>query len=109
MDGNLATILMKDIVSDPETFCPKDARVFNLRDVVPKHTMVMFLRNRDVQMRVESAIDHTPGFEESSGWEKGKHAVTHFKPGSYQMGTTYPYYDNKRNKRAEVTTVDIQK
>jgi len=100
---------MRDIVSDPEMFCPKDARIFKLQDVAPKHTMVMFLRKEDVAIRVESAIDHAPGFEESSGWEKGKHAVTYFNPGSYQMGTTHPYYNNRRNKRAEITTVDIQK
>jgi len=109
MDGNFATRLMKDIVNAPEIFCPKDATVFKLQDVVPKHTMVMFLRIKGLQMRVEAAIDHAPGFEESSGWEKGKHTVTYFKSGSYQMGTTYPYYNNKRNKRAEVTTVDIQR
>ena len=100
---------MKSITSDPDKFCPKDARVFNLKDVTPKHTMVMFLRTSDVHMRVESAIDYAPGFEESSGWEKGKHGSKVFNTGSYQVGTTYAYYNNKRNKRADITTVDIQR
>lgn len=109
MDGTLATKLMEEIVGDPDMFCPKESRVGSLKDVPGKHTMVMFLSRQDVQLRVESAIDLAPGFEESSGWDKGKHKVTQFKPGSYQLGTTYPYYNNSRNKRAEVTTIDIQK
>jgi hypothetical protein len=94
MDATMIMKTIQTIVSRPADFCPMKSRISNLNDVqlAPKHTEIIFVRTNDGQeLRLEGEID--------SAFDGG--------PGKHQFGSTRLFRDDQRNKRVEVTTIDI--
>jgi hypothetical protein len=93
-DATLAPKMIQKIVGSPHCFCPAQARIINLEDVQPKHTGIIFVNVPDGEnLRIEAEVDYTS--------EDGL--------GQYQIGTTRLFRDDRRNKRVEVTTLDIER
>jgi hypothetical protein len=95
------------ILESPEKFDTSDTRNSQLQNVEPKHTIIFFVKpNNDARfLRLEGEIETT--FE----GEPGKQKL--FEPGTgtgqYQIGTTNLFYADTRNRRAQITTVDIER
>ena len=83
---------MDKIVNSPHQFCPVESRTPSLQDIQPKHTEVIFVTIGGQKLRIEADLD----------------LVFESKRGQYQIGTTRAFYDNQRNRRLEVTTIDIE-
>lgn len=114
MDSAIARMLMQKIIGQPTMFCPNESRFYSLQKILPKHTLVMFFESGSQNVRVEAALERTTNYEDiAAGWGtsdevKGR-VLTAKYTGGYQVGTTLSFYNSGRSKRAEVTTVDIQK
>lgn len=86
--------MLRKIVESPHRFCPVQARIAGLEDVQPKHTGILFVKIPDGEnLRIEAEVDNT--------LQNGL--------GQYQIGSTRVFRDNRRNKRVEVTTLDIER
>ncbi|KAG9248740.1 hypothetical protein BJ878DRAFT_538079 [Calycina marina] len=108
MESAVAKKFMKNIVALPGMFCPKESKFFNLEKVMPKHTLVMFFELGNQNVRVEATLEQSNPYEMPSGWgTSGEVRVAY--TGGYQVGTTMSFYNSGRSKRAEVTTIDVQK
>ena len=82
------------MAESPHFFCPAQAKIFSLKDIKPKHMGIIFIDIPDGEnLRIEAEVDYTR--------EDGL--------GQYQIGSTRLFRDNKRNKRVEVTTIDIER
>jgi hypothetical protein len=90
----LAAKMRQRIVESPHYFCPVQARIPSLEDIKPKHMGIIFVNIPDGEnLRIEADVDYT--------LEGGL--------GQYQIGTTQLFRDDRRNKRVEVTTLDIER
>jgi hypothetical protein len=90
----LAAKMRQKIVESPQYFCPVQARIPSLEDIKPKHMGIIFVNIPDGEnLRIEADVDYTL----DSGL------------GQYQIGTTQLFRDDRRNKRVEVTTLDIER
>jgi hypothetical protein len=85
------------IVSLPERFHPASGRILSLREVPAKHTEVLFVTTRrGDKFRVEAEIDAR--YEEDTNWSE------EFQVGSYNV-----FRDGRREKRAELSTIDPER
>jgi hypothetical protein len=101
MNGSFATKIIQQIVESPELFNPVQSRVYHLRDVVPQHTEIIFIQPENGRkLRLEADIDCALEGEQNL-FESGTGT------GQFQIGTTKLFYADTRNKRADITTVDI--
>ena len=96
MDASIAKDVVQRIVDRHQDFSPRNSKIPFLKDVIhsPTHTEVIFLRTPDNQnLRLEAEIE----------------SVQYGALGKYQIGHTRLFMDDGRNKRAEVTTIDIER
>jgi hypothetical protein len=101
MDGFFATKIIQQILESPELFNPVQSQVYHLQDVVPQHTEIIFIQPKNGRkLRLEAEIDCALGGEQKS-FESGNGT------GQFQIGTTKLFYADTRNKRVDITTVDI--
>lgn len=81
-------------LTDDENFTPAQSQMTRTQDIEAKHTGVIFVTSPSGQdFRIEADLD----------------LVSTCETGEYQIGTTKLFYDNQRNKRVEVTIVDIER
>jgi len=91
MEPVIATAMIEKILNMPEHFCPTQSSIPDLKAIRPSHSQVIFITPNDAEdLRLESMIDYADA-------------------GEYQMGTTKLFYNNRRNKRAEVTMLDVER
>ena len=92
-----ATIAMKTrekIVDWPERFCPLESRIVGLKDVEFKHAEIIFVRMPDgANLRIEAEVDK----------------VLESVKGQFQIGTIRLFKDDRRNKRVDITMVDVER
>jgi hypothetical protein len=104
MDAAIAMNLIQKITSRDQDFCPRKSKTNSLSDVTldPKHTEIIFITLPKGQtLRLEADIENV--FMEKV--EEGVHKVYR----KYQLGTIRLFQNDQRNKRVEVTTVDIER
>ena len=92
----MAMNIIQRIVGRGQDFCPRKSKTPTLNDVLddPRHTEIIFLTTPDGQARrLEAEIE----------------SVQCGVMGKYQIGHTRLFEDDGRNKRAEITTVDIER
>lgn len=102
MDASIAMNLLQKIVSRDQDFCPKSSNLMSLYEVqlYPKYTEIIFVISPSGQsLRVETDIEVVYKHEADG--------ITVIR--TCQLGTTRMFEDNHRNKRVEVTTVDIER
>jgi hypothetical protein len=82
------------IVNDPDIFSATAGHTYNMTDmrqVQYRDTVCLFFEtSQGVPIRVEGDIDRN-------------------YDGEYQMGSYRPFWNNRRNKHLEITTVDIER
>jgi hypothetical protein len=97
MDAEIAMNVIKRIVGRRQDFAPKNSQTASLDDVMknPRHTEIIFVSTAEdrEQLRLEAEIE----------------SVQFGAMGKYQIGHTRLFGDDARNKRAELTTMDIQR
>ena len=101
MDASIAMTLLQRIVSRGQDFCPKSSHLESLSHVQlrPKHTEIIIIVSPDGQsLRVETEIELVY-----------KHEANGNTNNTYQLGTTRLFRNSDRDKRVEVTTVDIER
>ena len=99
MHAAIAMNLIKKIVGREQDFCPRKSTTPTLSAVlaVPKHTEIIFITTPNgLKHRLEAEIEAAYVEEEGA---KGK----------YQIGHTRLFANDRRNKRMEITTVDIER
>jgi hypothetical protein len=96
MDATIAMNVIRRIIDRESDFCPRKSTTATLSDVLadPKHTEIILLTTPDgLNRRLEAEI-------ESVQWAT---------MGKYQIGQTRLFENDRRNKRIEVTTIDIER
>lgn len=98
MDGAIAMNLIQRIVDRGQDFCPRKSKTPTLGDVLtdPKHTEIIFVTtsgSAGQTLRLEADIE----------------SVHSGAVGKYQIGHTRLFENDRRNKRVEITTVDIER
>ena len=97
MDASIAMNFIQRIVDRPADFCPKNPKTGTLSEVLldPKYTEIIFVTPRAGRetLRLEAEIE----------------SVKSGPIGKYQIGHTRLFQNDWRNKRVEITTVDIEK
>lgn len=97
MDAALTMNLIQKIVSREEDFSPRRSNTLSLGDVLanPRHTEIIFITLPNGPHRLEAEIESV----QFGGGAAGK----------YQIGHTRLFENNGRNKRVEMTIVDIER
>ena len=97
MNAALTMNLIEKIVHRVTEFSPRRSRTSNLSDVIsePKNTEIMFITTPEGPFRLEAEIESV----QFGGGGVGK----------YQIGHTRLFENNGRNKRVEMTVVDIER
>ena len=98
MDAAIAMNLIQRIVGRGQDFCPRKSTTPTLNGVLadPKHTEIIFVTppgSAGQNLRLEAEIESV-------------HSVA---AGKYQVGHTRLFQNDRRNKRVEITTVDIER
>lgn len=101
--GSFATRILQQVLQLPEIFSPVKSRVSKLEEVEPQHTIIFFIQPQNgAKLRLEGEIDCAHEGEEEL-FEAGTGS------GQYQAGTTNLFFANTRNRRAQITTIDIER
>lgn len=104
MPHNVATALTEEIHASASVFQPVSPKFLTLKDVKSKDTEILFLNTPSGYLRLEAALDRATEVESRvEVKENGKEF------GDYQAGTISMFEDNRRNKRAELTTMDLER
>ncbi|RDW66187.1 hypothetical protein BP6252_09822 [Coleophoma cylindrospora] len=93
--ASVAFDTIKNITSRPDLFVPASPKVYELKDVHPIYTEVLFVQGHGGQkLRIEAELDVLGDSTEKDRW--------------YQLGTIQLYHDDKRYRVVEVRNIDIE-
>ncbi|RDW72020.1 hypothetical protein BP5796_08054 [Coleophoma crateriformis] len=93
--ASVAFYTIKNITGRPDLFVPASPKVYELKDVLPVHTEVLFVQGLGGQkLRIEAELDVLGDSTEKDRW--------------YQLGTIQLYHDDKRYRVVEVRNIDIE-
>jgi hypothetical protein len=91
--------------TNPEMFMPFHSRIFDLKDVEPRHIEIIFIQPENGQkLRLEAEIDYLSEVDTKQNMFEAGTAT-----GQYQIGATKLFNDDRGNGRVEITMVNIER